>query len=817
MFRLLAAVVVGLLATLAAVAAPPAAVDPEQKDVAAINEAIDKGVSYLRRTRDGTKHWESYWIERLTDMDGGITALATLALLNCGVKPTDPDVAEPVKYLRNLKPKKTYVVGLINLVLAETRDPKELPRIQSNVDWLIETRVKSAGGKLQGWSYPANDLSRPDASNTQYALLGLYAGKVAGAKIDDQVWKDIRELYLTTLMDAGKDRASWSYTEDDRKASFTMTVAGVCGLLIARMGLEDNKQGLNPATGVAANCGQYPENDAIRKGMNWIGDNFAFADAVGQKSLFYNVYGIERVGRLSGQRFIGEKDWYRDGCDFLVLKKTGTTQRGDGSWATQNDTNFRGVDVISTSFALLFLSKGRSPVLISKMAHGPFTKGAKGMLVERDMKDGVIDWNRKHNDARNLTEFASRELFRNVQLGWQTYDPRRVEFGTNDKLLAEVGLLVQSPILYITGHKLEIQTDQQKQILKKYLEEGGFVLAEACCGSEQFVTDFRRLMAELFPESELKKVPPEHAVWRSHFLVPSAEFPKLECLNRGCRTVLVFSPEPLAGFWEERKYMPAAGQAAAENRGQKAFQLAANVIAYATGKEPPKQRLAQKKITDGKGNEIAPRSGFVQPVQIRLDEAPPADGAMRALMGYLRDFARLDVVLEKKPLPASDPDLFKFKFLYMHGRKGFDIDADGVENIKANLQSGGLLLADACCGSEAFDAAFRKFIEKAFPESKLEPIPADDPLYSERLNGRAIVTVERREKVANAAEGKDAGFENLPPKLEGIKVDGRWAVIYSRYDIGCALEGHKSSDCLGHSPDSAKRLAAAAVLYSLKR
>jgi hypothetical protein len=42
-------------------------------------------------------------------------------------------------------------------------------------------------------------------------------------------------------------------------------------------------------------------------------------------------------------------------------------------------------------------------------------------------------------------------------------------------------------------------------------------------------------------------------------------------------------------------------------------------------------------------------------------------------------------------------------------------------------------------------------------------------------------------------------------------------VIYSKYDIGCALEKHQSTDCLGHDYDSAVVLARAAVLYALKR
>ena len=60
-------------------------------------------------------------------------------------------------------------------------------------------------------------------------------------------------------------------------------------------------------------------------------------------------------------------------------------------------------------------------------------------------------------------------------------------------------------------------------------------------------------------------------------------------------------------------------------------------------------------------------------------------------------------------------------------------------------------------------------------------------------------------------------MRNYPVHLEGIKIDGRWVVIYSKYDVGCAIEGHKAADCLGHDKDSALRIAAAVVLYSLKR
>mgnify|MGYP003848953873 CR=1 FL=1 len=98
---------------------------------------------------------------------------------------------------------------------------------------------------------------------------------------------------------------------------------------------------------------------------------------------------------------------------------------------------------------------------------------------------------------------------------------------------------------------------------------------------------------------------------------------------------------------------------------------------------------------------------------------------------------------------------------------------------------------------------------------KLQPIPLTDELYSHQLNGEALRELRCRRE---GADGKpEPGFKNVTPLLEGIKLNNRWVVIYSKYDLGCALEKHKSTDCLGYDYDSALKLGKAAVFYSLKR
>src|SRR5579884_1957281 len=156
-------------------AAPPAAPPkPEEELVEKVRKGIDRGVAFLRKQQSPQGNWEGIVLNFLADMDGGSTALVTLALLNCGVKPEDPAVQKALDYLSNLPPRKTYVVALQNLVFLEARQAKDLPLIQKNADWLVQHALKS-GGKLEGWSYPANSVA--DNSNTQYALLGLYAAK----------------------------------------------------------------------------------------------------------------------------------------------------------------------------------------------------------------------------------------------------------------------------------------------------------------------------------------------------------------------------------------------------------------------------------------------------------------------------------------------------------------------------------------------------------------------------------------------------------------------------------------------------------------
>ena len=176
-----------------------------------------------------------------------------LALLNAGVPPEDKMVKKGLEYLRKLDSDKTYVRALQTMVFAEAGQKEDSERIQQNVDWLLKARIKN-GGDLMGWTY-TQARSAPDNSNTQYALLGLHAGRTAGARIPRQVWREIQAFYKNTQLPGG----GWIYARHHNNHPYlTMDAAGLCGLLISGMDVDTGREQF-VGKGQVRGCGQYIE------------------------------------------------------------------------------------------------------------------------------------------------------------------------------------------------------------------------------------------------------------------------------------------------------------------------------------------------------------------------------------------------------------------------------------------------------------------------------------------------------------------------------------------------------------------------------
>ena len=152
----------------------------------------------------------------------------------------------------------------------------------------------------------------------------------------------------------------------------------------------------------------------------------------------------------------------------------------------------------------------------------------------------------------------------------------------------------------------------------------------------------------------------------------------------------------------------------------------------------------------------------------------------------------------------------------MHGRNSFRFTPHERKQLKLYLERGGVLLADSICSSKEFTAAFRREIKLVLSDEPLERIPVNHSLFSAEYGGAALATVMRRQPLAGGANGPmRAAVREGEPYLEGVTLGDRLAVIFSPYDLSCALETRESLDCEGYTRADAARLGLNVILYSL--
>jgi hypothetical protein len=718
-----------------------------------VERAIRRGVESLKSRQRPDGSWQG---------ESGMTALVILALTTAG-EPLDSQVLERA-YEAMLRSDdggahETYTIALKTMALSA--NPAKYARlIGQYAGRLHESQNRAPNRQVSGsWGY-SRAQSVGDNSNSQYALLGLNAASEAGVRIDPIVWQRARRYWE----DAQCRDGGWGYKSGQTMgATGSMTCAGISSLIISGLKLSESRERL--VGNKVEHCGESGSDPGLQHGLDWLAVHFDVRNNINSGTMwkYYYLYGLERAGRLSGLRYFGKHDWYREGAEELVRIQDaiGGYWRGVGQ---------EGDPVLATSFALLFLAKGRSPVLINKLKHGP-----------------LRDWNNDPDDVSNLVNLVARD-WKNL-VTWQVVDPARVS----------VEDLLQAPIAFISGHDPPIFTDEAKASLREYVANGGMILAEACCGRQGFDRGFRDLMKEIFPEQEnaLHALDPAHPVWRSKYTLDADVHP-LWGIEHGCRTVVIYSPGDLSCYWQQMEAHPS------HLKVELAAKIGQNIVDYATGRELPADKLAAREF--GKIGVDIPKRGALHIGKLKHGgDWNIAPLAIPNLTTMLRDKLKFDVVISHKELSPDDPNLVNFPLIYIHGRGAVSFTDDQKALLRRHLSPGaGTLFADAACGSDAFDTSFRKFVSELYPDRPFEPIPPIDEFYTRRIG------FDLSESQLNKPAGGLKGF----PQLEGIRIDGHWAIIYSRFDLGCALERHAGIDCKGYTHESALKITTNIVIYA---
>lgn len=107
--------------------------------------------------------------------------------------------------------------------------------------------------------------------------------------------------------------------------------------------------------------------------------------------------------------------------------------------------------------------------------------------------------------------------------------------------------LHEHPFLILSGEGAFTLSDDEKRILKSYLQRGGFLLASAGCSSQPWTDSFRQVMKELFPDQPMAQLPLDHALMRTIYTLDSLPTRRpevmgyLEGLTLDGRLAVVFS------------------------------------------------------------------------------------------------------------------------------------------------------------------------------------------------------------------------------------------------------------------------------------
>jgi hypothetical protein len=484
-----------------------------------VRAAIERGVAFLKKVRDDDGLYTGQYQR---GYPFGETAMALLALRYAGVGTTDPAFDEPFKRMSKYRGNQVYVNSLIAQVLAAIPKDKHTQAtrmaMREQAAWMGSAQL--ANGM---WTYHnpnqgqtgSRFVGSGDNSNTQFAMMALWQLNTAGAEPNLNVLKKCEKHFLETqLADGG-----WGYTKPVAMPGLTggrvvsastpsMTATGLATMYIF-MDVLHVRDGGNCRTRRLAPGGQNQywdrriasATDCVEAGLDkWFAgrakQEAARASRPGMPlrpfitmyDLYY-LYSIERIGAASGQKYLGHIDWYAAGAKLLL-----DTQNEDGSWgytytapAQLRINQAANWPIIDTSFAILFLAKGRAPIFINKLSF-----------------DG--DWNNDPRDAANLTRYASDAL--ETHFNWQIID-----------IKSDVDGWFDAPLVYLSGTAPPKLTLEQKTRLQHYIAKGGCLLAGATCAKPEFVDGVKALGAELWPDVEWKKLDDTHALFtrQSHF------------------------------------------------------------------------------------------------------------------------------------------------------------------------------------------------------------------------------------------------------------------------------------------------------------
>ena len=131
----------------------------------------------------------------------------------------------------------------------------------------------------------------------------------------------------------------------------------------------------------------------------------------------------------------------------------------------------------------------------------------------------------------------------------------------------------------------------------------------------------------------------------------------------------------------------------------------------------------------------------------------------------------------------------------MHGRHDFRLTDAERKQLREYLERGGTVLADCDLREPAVRRRVPPRARRRPARSAARAHPGRRSDLHDRLRRlrHPPGLAPRSRKRPATSQPVAARIRQVEPQLEGIKIDGRWAVIFSPFDISCAWKATKPS------------------------
>jgi hypothetical protein len=589
-----------------------------------------------------------------------------------------------------------------------------------------------------------NRMEPWDNSNGQYGFLGMWACSDAGLEVPDKYWMQIDNHWRGCQLPSG----AWPYVLIDKKSypnllgvPTSMTAAGIANLIITSDKLD-------------ATVRDWPMRDrSVADGIAQLEKDMTGIKARMGTDLYLD-YSIERAALATGMKRIGNIDWFKDGATAILQR-----QFRDGTWEYQK------TKIVGTSYALLFLARGRAPIVFNKLKYsGP--------------------WDSRPRDAARVTTFLGHNT--EQLLNWQVADLASQDDGTS--------WLDDAPILLITGRGDPKFTLAELKKFRQFVEAGGTIVSSADGGDETFTAVIKSTYAPAIcgKKYEMRPLPENHFIYRMNAKITGGQF---QGLSNGARELWIHSKEDMAGVWQANK------SDASKGGGGAMWDMPVNIYSYVSGREPLRCRLdplslnppggARKIVTVGRiafpGNDL------------------PEPGAWQRYSKITT--VRWGVDVQAVTLRPSEINV-RIPVMYVCGTGTFSLAAPDKKVLAAYLKNGGTLIADPTGGDEAFIKSFQTVIAEILPKTNFEIAPTDHPVFTGQFEGGAAIKELKPRRFNAQPENGGRKFE-----LQELKLEGRPAVLLFTGDISSGFLGTNTWGIFGYSPETSEMLMWNALGY----